>query len=132
MQSILMDWVKALSKDKSRLIENPGVLHSYSGDWITAKMAIENNFYIGITGPVTYRNASQLHEVVENIPLEKVLVETDAPFLPPHPHRGERNEPSRVAIIAGKIAELRTIDKEEVVRITTRNAARLFCWREMD
>jgi TatD DNase family protein len=132
MMEILTDWVGELLKSKSILSERPGVLHSYSGDRAAAEWAVGKKFFIGVTGPVTYRNADQLRQVVVNIPLDNILIETDAPFLSPHPYRGERNEPSRVAIIAGKIAELRTIEMNEVAQVTTRNAGRLFCWREID
>jgi TatD DNase family protein len=132
MIEILANWAGELSESNSRLSDRPGALHSYSGDRAAAEWAVGNHFYIGVTGPVTYRNADQLRQVVVNIPLDNILIETDAPFLSPHPYRGERNEPAHVALIAGKIAELRTIEIKEAAEATTRNAARLFCWRETD
>lgn len=87
---------------------------------------------LGFTGPVTYRNADQLRQVVVRVPLDSLLIETDAPFLTPHPFRGKRNEPAHVGVIAGKIGELRTIEMKAVAQASTRNAARLFCWREID
>ena len=132
MMAILDGWVDELSKRKSKLTERPGVLHSFSGDLAMAEWAVGRNFLLGFTGPVTYRNAEQLRQVVVKVPLENLLIETDAPFLTPHPYRGERNEPAHVALIAGKIAELRTIEMKEAAEATTRNAGRLFCWREID
>jgi TatD DNase family protein len=131
LREILVDWIGAISRCGSGLSDRPGVLHSYTGDRATAEWAVENKFFIGINGPVTYRNANRVHLVAANAPLENILLETDAPFLPPHPHRGERNEPAHVALIAGKIAALRIIEKSQVTQSTAINANRLFCWREI-
>lgn len=133
LMEILVEWIGSIlrSESESELAHRPGVLHSFVGDQATAKWAVENNFFIGINGPVTYRNADRVHQIAANAPLENILLETDAPFLPPHPHRGERNEPAHVAIIAGKIAEVRTIDKDQVKQSTSENANRLFRWREI-
>ena len=84
------------------------------------------NFYIGVTGPVTYRNADKKRDLIRQVPLERLLIETDAPYIAPVPHRGERNEPAFVCHIADKIAEIHSISPAEVAAITTRNAARLF------
>jgi TatD DNase family protein len=86
------------------------------------------NFRIGITGPVTYKNAERLREVAASIPEEFLLVETDAPFLTPHPHRGERNEPAFVQYIIERIASIRQTNIETVTEITSLNAERLFRW----
>jgi TatD DNase family protein len=131
IREILVGWIGAISRSGSGLSDRPGVLHSYTGDRATAEWAVENNFFVGINGPVTYRNADRVHLVAANTPLENILLETDAPFLPPQPHRGERNEPAHVALIAGKIAELRTIEMSQVTQSTAINANRLFCWREI-
>ncbi len=106
-----------------------GVLHSFSADLGAAKKAIELNFLIGITGPVTFRNAPDLRRLVKELPLEALVVETDAPFLTPHPHRGKRNEPGFVKLVAEKIAEIHNRPFEEVANITKANAGRLFNWR---
>ena len=129
--SILEDWVAGLGAEKDALRKHPGVLHSYSGSLETAQRAISLNFYIGITGPVTFKNAVQKQEVVAQLPLEHLLLETDAPYLAPHPHRGRRNEPAFVYEIADKIAQLQSRSQEQVAKITTRNAARLFSWGEL-
>jgi len=83
-------------------------------------------FYISIPGTVTFKNAATLHEVVKKLPLERLLIETDAPFLTPHPFRGKRNEPAYVRYVADKIAEIKKLPLEEVARATTENAINLF------
>jgi len=129
--NILEEWVAGLGTDKESLRQNPGVLHSFSGSLETAQRAIGLNFYIGITGPVTFKNAKQKQEMVAQLPLEHLLIETDAPYLTPHPYRGKRNEPAFVSEIADKIAELQSRNREEVAAVTTANAARLFSWGEV-
>jgi len=129
--SILEDWVAGLSMDKDALRKNPGVLHSFSGSLETAQRAIALNFYIGITGPVTFKNAKYKQEMFAQLPLDHLLIETDAPYLAPQPHRGKRNEPAFVSEIADKIAQLQSRNQEEVASITTENAARLFSWGEV-
>ncbi len=107
-----------------------GVLHSFSGSLETAKGAIELGFYIGVTGPITYKNAEKKRQVIGNLPLERLLIETDAPYLTPEPHRGKQNEPAFVTHIADKIAEIKSRTPQEVAAATTENAARLFSWGE--
>jgi len=129
---VVPKWAQAgLGADKEALRQNPGVLHSFSGSLETAQRAIGLNFYIGITGPVTFKNAKYRQEMVSQLPLESLLIETDAPYLAPHPHRGKRNEPAFVYEIADKIAGLQSRNREEVAAITTSNAARLFSWGEV-
>ncbi len=128
--NILEEWVAGLGPDKEALRKNPGVLHSFSGSLKTAQQAIGLNFCIGITGPVTFKNARYKQGMVAQLPLENLLIETDAPYLAPHPHRGKRNEPAFVAEIADKIAGLQNRNQEEVVTVTTWNATRLFSWGE--
>jgi TatD DNase family protein len=127
--SILTEWHAQLLVASSPLAEKPGVLHSYSDNEENGLKAIALNFFIGITGPVTFRNARVLQEVVSALPLTHLLVETDAPFLTPHPRRGQRNEPALVRQVAEKIAELHSHQLEDVAKVTTENADRLFNWR---
>jgi len=129
--SILEEWVAGLGADKEALRKNPGVLHSFSGSLEIAQRAIGLNFCIGITGPVTFKNAKRKQEMVAQLPLEHLLIETDAPYLAPHPHRGKRNEPAFVYEIADKIAQLQSRSQEEVAAITTSNASRLFSWGDV-
>ena len=125
---ILADWHGELVKSHSILADRPGVLHSFSGNEKFAKQTRLLNFFIGITGPVTFRNASDLQDLVIRLPLQDLLIETDAPFLSPHPRRGKRNEPSYVRLVAEKIAELHQEAYNTVTEITTANATRLFKW----
>lgn len=107
--------------------DHPGlVLHSFSGDQTMADEAIELGFYIGISGPVTFKNARELPGIVANLPAERLLVETDAPFLSPHPFRGKRNEPARVKLIAEKVATLQQRPFAEMSRRLTENTKTLF------
>lgn len=125
---ILEEWVARLRVAANPLAQRPGVLHSFSGNRQSAEKALDLGFYIGITGPVTYKNAETKRQVVSALPLERMLIETDAPFLAPVPQRGKRNEPAFVVHIADKIGEIYKIDPQEVAKITSANAARLFCW----
>lgn len=106
--------------------ENPGVLHSFSAGWDTAQRAMEMGYYLGFTGPVTYKKADELRAIAARIAPERLLVETDAPFLAPQAHRGRRNEPAYVTLIADRLAELRGISAAELALLTTANAGRLF------
>lgn len=128
----LSNWQVKLAKADSALAKRPGVLHSYSDTEENARRAVEINFYIGITGPVTFQNAPELQQVVASLPTEHLLVETDAPFLTPHPLRGQRNEPALVRLVAEKVAELHSSSLAEIARVTSENAARIFNWRVMD
>lgn len=123
--SILSDWQRGLP-DNSRLKRYPGVLHSYSGTLDEAFEMVEINFMFGVGGPVTFQNAFERRTVVAGLPLEKILLETDAPFLTPHPHRGKRNEPAYIPLIAAEIAHLHSRSLEETGQITTQNAINLF------
>ena len=125
---IISEWHEELRTKNHPLVEKPGVLHSYNGNLETARKAIALNFYLGVTGPVTYKNAEEKRQIVRQLPLERLLIETDSPFLTPVPHRGRRNEPAFVAYIADKIAEIHMTTREQVAEITTVNAARLFGW----
>ena len=125
---ILSEWQQELRAQDHPLSKQPGVLHSYNGNLETAQKAMDLNFLIGVTGPVTYKNAQVKREIVKQIPLTKLLIETDAPFLTPVPHRGMRNEPAFVPYIADKIAEVHMTNLEQVAEITTQNANQLFGW----
>ncbi len=122
---ILEEWQSNL---QGTLAEKPGVLHSFNGNLETAQKALSLNFYLGITGPVTYKNAGEKREIIKQLPLEKILIETDSPFLAPVPVRGKRNEPAYVHHIADKIAEIHSKSPAEIAALTTANAARLFAW----
>ena len=91
-----------------------------------ARAALELGFYLGVDGPLTYKKATDLQQMVAALPLDHLLIETDAPFLTPHPHRGKRNEPAYVAFTAKKVAELKGLSVPEVGRATADNAIKLF------
>jgi len=103
-----------------------GVYHAYSGDLAMAREAFEWGMVLSLGGPVTFRNARDLHALVTQLPLERIMLETDAPFLSPHPFRGKRNEPARVALVADRLAELFQVDRDVVVSQTTALAQRMF------
>jgi TatD DNase family protein len=103
-----------------------GVFHCFSGTLTEAEEIVELGFLLGIGGVVTYKNAAALQEVVRTIPIESLVLETDAPYLSPVPHRGKRNESAYTALIAQKIADLRGLEIAEVDYLTTANAQRLF------
>lgn len=127
---ILEKWVNYLDQIRSPIVQRPGVLHSFSGSLEDAKRAIKMNFFIGISGVITFKNAVSLHHLVSEVPLESLVVETDSPFITPHPRRGQRNEPANVRYVVEKIAEIKGMDFNDVAKITTQNAARLFNWSE--
>ncbi|MFN2137178.1 MAG: TatD family hydrolase [Candidatus Promineifilaceae bacterium] len=120
------DVIRLLSESSLASTERPGVLHSFSDTLDVAMAGIDLGFYIGLTGPVTFKNADDLRQIVSALPLERILVETDAPFLAPQPRRGKRNEPAYIIYMVEQIAELFNLSVEEVARNTTENARRLF------
>jgi len=124
--SILRDWHRSLRQKNHPLADRPGVFHSFSSDHQTALAALEMNFLIGVSGPVTFTNAAEQKAIIRNLPLESLLLETDAPFLTPHPHRGKRNEPAFIPLIAEEIARLHNTSPKEVAEITYANACRVF------
>jgi TatD DNase family protein len=126
MMKMIREWSGNVSRSNGSLRPPLGVIHCYSGDAAMADELFGLGFLVSVAGTVTYENAKPLQRLVERLPLEKVLVETDCPFLSPHPFRGQRNEPARVRLVASKIAEIKAIPLEEVARVTTDNASRLF------
>lgn len=119
VMAILRRWVEGHH-------QSTGVLHCFSGDLAMAQEAIKMGFYISMAGPVTFQNARRLRELVRQLPLEKLLVETDCPYLTPHPHRGKRNEPAYVRFVAQEVAHINGLTLEEVARVTSDNARALF------
>ena len=103
-----------------------GIIHCFSGDYEMAKVCIDMGFYISVPGSITFKNAEGLRGVVKRIPIESLIIETDAPFLTPEPFRGKRNEPSYVRYTAEKVAELKKISFEKVAEATTANAMRVY------
>ncbi|MFJ7756175.1 TatD family hydrolase [Peribacillus muralis] len=103
-----------------------GIMHCFSGSAETALECVDMNFYISLGGPVTFKNAKKPKEVAAAVPLDRLLIETDCPYLAPHPFRGKRNEPSYVKLVAEQIAEIKQLSIEEVSKTTTENAKKLF------
>lgn len=103
-----------------------GMMHCFSGDAALAARFVDLGFCISLAGPLTFASPRDLHNVARAVPLEALLVETDCPYLTPHPYRGQRNEPARVVVTAQRIADLRGIDLETLAEATTANAIRLF------
>lgn len=117
------EMLEILRSRKGRL---QGVLHCFSGDWAMASECLNLGFHLSVAGPVTYRKADQLRAVAGEVPLERLLIETDAPYLAPQPYRGKRNEPAYVVETAKTLAGIRGIPVDELERQTTANACRLF------
>jgi TatD DNase family protein len=128
LMNILEEWAAGLRHEMSPLAERPGVLHSFSGTLEMARAAMGLGFYLGVTGTVTFENSRRRQELVAALPLDRILIETDAPFQAPHPHRGNRNEPAYVRLIADKIASLHSCSNEQVAVATSENSWRLFAW----
>ena len=103
-----------------------GVLHCYSGSWEMAAELLKSDWYFGVDGPLTYKNAAKLPEIVQRLPAERILIETDSPYLSPMPFRGKRNEPAHVLYIAKKAAELRGESLEAFARATRENTRELY------
>lgn len=103
-----------------------GVLHCYSGSWEMAAELLKGEWYFGIDGPLTYKNAAKLPEIVQRLPAERILIETDSPYLSPMPFRGKRNEPARLVYVAKKAAELRGETLEAFARATRENTRELY------
>jgi TatD DNase family protein len=120
---IIERWAAGLS---GALAQRPGVLHSVSAPFALAMRAVEAGFYLGFTGPITYKNADETRRIAAAAPLERIVVETDGPYLTPTPHRGQRNEPAYIPLMVERLAALRGLTTEAMGEATTRNAERLF------
>lgn len=118
------DIVDILKEEQAE--EVGGIMHCFSGSPEVAKECLNMNFYISLGGPVTFKNAKKPKEVAVEVPLDKLLIETDCPYLAPHPYRGKRNEPAYVKLVAEQIAELKGLTFDEVAAATTENARKLF------
>jgi len=122
---ILLEWHEALP-DEHPQKTRPGALHSWSDSYEKALPLLEAGFYFGVSGPVTYHNAPDRRECTAALPLDRILIETDCPYLTPHPLRGKRNEPAYVLKMVEEVAKLHGKSVKETAEITTRNAFRLY------
>lgn len=118
------DCIEILKSENAH--EIGGIMHAFSGDESDADTIVDMNFYLSLGGPVTFKNAQEPKDIAVHVPIEKLLVETDAPYLAPHPYRGKRNEPAYVKLVAEKIAELRGMTYEDLAVQTTKNAEAFF------
>lgn len=118
------DVVRILKEEEASI--TGGIMHCYGGSVETANECIDMNFMISLGGPVTFKNAKMPKQVATDISLDHLLIETDAPYLAPHPHRGKRNEPALVTLVAEEIARLKGIPVDEVAKKTTENALKIF------
>ncbi len=126
MIGILREWTL---KNKSRFEQSPGVIHCFNGDANVAQQYLDMGFYLSVGGYIGYPASRNSYNTIQTIPLDRLLIETDAPFLPPQTYRGKRNEPAYVAITAGVLANIIRVPPETIARVTTENALRLFCRR---
>ncbi len=126
--AILEEWVSSETFRHSPLATRPfaGVLHAFGGDMALAERSYTWNFLLGIAGPVTFTNARQMHALIPQLRLDRLLIETDAPYLTPHPHRGKRNEPGYVALVAEKLAALTGVSVAEIAQRTSQTAQEFF------
>lgn len=118
------DIVTILEEEDAK--EIGGIMHCFASSLEIAEKCLEMNFYISFGGPVTFKNAKRPKEVAKEIPLDRLLIETDCPYLTPHPFRGKRNEPSYVKLVAETIAELKGITYDKLIEATNENAKRIF------
>lgn len=118
------DTLKILEEENASSIG--GVMHCFTESWSVAERAMELGFYISFSGIVTFQNARDLHEVVKKVPLERMLIETDSPYLAPVPHRGKSNQPAYVRLVAERIADLKETDFKAVAEVTSKNFYNLF------
>jgi TatD DNase family protein len=124
MRASAQDTVRILREEGAR--EAGGVMHCFTEDWDTARAALDLNFFISLSGIVTFKNAALIHEVAARLPLDRLLIETDSPYLAPVPFRGKLNDPSKVVYVAARIAELKGVPVEAVAQASTHNFFKLF------
>ena len=118
------DTLRIMEEENAR--DAGGVMHCFTENWEMARRALDMGFYVSFSGIVTFRNADELREVVKKMPMDRLLIETDSPYLAPVPHRGKPNEPRHVRLVAEKVAEVRGMDPEEVIGRTGENFFNLF------
>ena len=119
---VLLEWAPTVTRQQK------GVLHAFSGDRQGAERALSSGFFIGVAGPLTYPNAGELRKTIQDLPQDRLLLETDSPYLPPQPHRGQRNEPAYLPFVAEELGKLTHKEVDEVIIDTSENAAQLFGW----
>lgn len=119
------DFLEIIKQNKN-CFKYSAVVHSFSGSEEVAKILLDLGFYLGVNGIVTFKNARTIKEVLKSVPMERILIETDSPYLTPEPYRGRINEPKYVEFVAKKVAEIKGLSVEEVIRISAENTRKLF------
>jgi len=125
---ILTDWIAILPDSSSRLKKIPGVLHSFDGQLDQAQAAIQSGFMLGINGSISFKNAEIIKHIVRSVGSDFLLLETDAPYLTPAPHRGERNEPAFIRHTNDALAAVLGISSGQCAKVTYNNACKIFMW----
>jgi TatD DNase family protein len=121
----LVAWARALPPTRRAAV---GVLHSVSAPWELVQQVVAVGFYVGFTGPITYKKADETRQLAAQVPLDRIVLETDGPYLTPHPHRGQRNEPAYLPLMNATLATVRELSAAACAAHTTANAYRLFGW----
>jgi len=121
----IMDTIDILKNEQKPI--RHGILHCCQLNKDLVKAGLEEGFYISFAGPVTYKSSKNANDIISMVPEDKILIETDCPYLSPEPHRGERNDSRNVHYVAEKIAEVKGIDLDEIAKITYENAMRVYC-----
>jgi TatD DNase family protein len=129
--SCIKDWIVYLKEIDSKIVHTPGILHAFSSSIDFANETTSIGFLLGAAGPVTFKNAVDRQTVFQALEPRHIVIETDSPFLTPHPFRGRRNEPAYCGLIVKKLSELWKIAEDKVEEITTNNASRIFQWKEL-
>ena len=119
-------WVDTIDILKENVVIKKGVFHCCALNMELVKNALDIGFYISFAGPITFKNSKNAEEIVKSVPINRILIETDSPYLSPEPNRGKRNDPRNVKFVAEKIAEFKNISIEEVARVTRENIERIF------
>ncbi|MFQ5942378.1 MAG: TatD family hydrolase [Anaerolineales bacterium] len=119
---VLLEWAPTVARAEK------GVLHAFSGTRANAEVALSSGFFIGVAGPLTYPSAEELRQIIKDLPLDRLLLETDSPYLPPQPHRGKRNEPAHLTFVAEELSKLMSRSINVVSEGTSENAETLFAW----
>lgn len=127
-QAVLRELLGWAERVPAVLSGRTGVLHAFSSNLADGVRAAEAGFYLGVAGPITYPKAERRRQVAAELPADRLLVETDAPYMTPHPHRGKRNEPAHVRLVAAALADLRGEALPQLAQATTSNAEKLFGW----
>jgi TatD DNase family protein len=125
---ILTAWQTQLPATSTQLIKHPGVFHSFGGDSLQAQKAIEMGFYLGINGSITFKNATATREMLQSVGIERLVLETDAPYITPVPYRGKRNEPAYIYYTNETLSQLVDLSPDQCAKMTYNNACELFNW----